>query len=100
MLRAIVLTLHDDVGWQVGDANRRIGLVDVLATGAAGAKGIDAQIRRIDIDLDRIIHFRIDENTGKRSMTAITGIERRFAHQAMHAGFTAQITKRVIAADF
>ena len=41
VLRAVVLALHDDVGRQVRDAHRRVGLVDVLAAGARGAVGVD-----------------------------------------------------------
>jgi hypothetical protein len=42
VLRAIILALHNDVSGDVGDANRRVGFVDVLATRAARAIGIDA----------------------------------------------------------
>jgi hypothetical protein len=34
----------------VGDAHGRVGLVDVLATRAAGAEGVDAQVGRVDRD--------------------------------------------------
>src|SRR5207302_6678153 len=44
VLRALVLTLHDDPGGHVGNAHRRLYLVHVLAAGAAGAVGIDPQI--------------------------------------------------------
>ncbi len=37
MLRAVVLAHHRDVGRDVGETDRRFGLVDVLAAGAAGA---------------------------------------------------------------
>ena len=50
VLRALVLAFDHDAGGQMGDANRRVGLVDVLAAGAGGAIGIDAQIRRIQVD--------------------------------------------------
>ena len=36
----------DDAGRQVGDAHGRVGLVDVLAAGAAGAHGVDADVLR------------------------------------------------------
>jgi hypothetical protein len=44
VLRAVVLALHDDAGRHVGDADRRVGLVDVLAAGARGAEGVGAQV--------------------------------------------------------
>jgi hypothetical protein len=49
----------------VRDPHRRVGLVDVLAAGTRRAKRIDAQVRGIDIDLDRIVYFGIDENARK-----------------------------------
>jgi hypothetical protein len=35
---------HHDVGRDVGDPNRRVGGVDVLAAGARGAVGVDADV--------------------------------------------------------
>ena len=60
VLRSVVLTLHDDIGGQMGNAHGRFGLVDVLATGSGGAKYVDSQIGRIDVDLNRIVDFGID----------------------------------------
>ena len=58
MLAALVLALHDRIAGNVSQANRAVGLVDVLATGTAGAVTIFANILLFDIDLDRIINFR------------------------------------------
>ena len=99
VLRAVVLALDDDVGRQVRDAHRRVGLVDVLAAGAGGAKGVDAQVGRIDLDLDRLVDFRIDEHAGERRVAARVRIERALAHQPVHAGFGAQIAVGVVAGD-
>src|SRR6266567_1040191 len=99
VLRAIVLALHDDVGRQMGDAHRGIGLVDVLAAGARRAEGVDAKFRRIDLDVDGLVDFGIDKDAGKGSVPARVGIERALAHQAMHAGLGAQIAIRVISVD-
>jgi hypothetical protein len=44
-----VLALGHDAGGQVGDAHGRVGLVDVLAAGAAGAEGVDAQVGRVEL---------------------------------------------------
>ena len=62
MLRALVLAGHDDAAGKMGQAHRRIGLVDVLAAGAAGTVGVDAQIGVIDFDLDIVVDLRIDED--------------------------------------
>src|SRR6185312_2468827 len=47
VLRALVLAFDDDAGRKVRDADRRIGLVDVLAAGAGRAVGVDLEIDRI-----------------------------------------------------
>jgi hypothetical protein len=44
VLRALVLALDDDARRQVRDAHGGVGLVDVLAAGAGGAVGVDAQV--------------------------------------------------------
>ena len=54
MLRSLVLALHDNAGRQVSDADRRVGLVDMLATGAARPVGVDAQILLVDVDVDGV----------------------------------------------
>ena len=45
MLAAFVLTLHDDAGRQVCESDRAVGLVHVLAAGAAGPIGVDSHVR-------------------------------------------------------
>ena len=92
VLRAVVLALHDDAGRRVRQAHRRVGLVDVLAAGARGAVGVGAQVGRVDVDLDRVVHLRIDEDTGERSVAARVRVERgALADQAVDAGFGTQM---------
>jgi len=100
VLRAVTLALHHDVGREVGDTHRRVGLVDVLSARAAGAVSVDAQVGRIDLDFDGFVHFGIDEHAGERSMAAVAGIERGFSHQSMHTGFGAQMTVGIVADHF
>ena len=52
MLTAVVLTLGDDAGGQVGDAHRRVGGVDALPAGAAAAVHVDVEVARVDRHLD------------------------------------------------
>ena len=82
---------------QVRDAHRRVGLVDVLAAGARGAVGVDAQVGGIDLDLDRLVDFRVDEHARERGVPAGVGVERALPHQAMHAGLGAQVAVGVVA---
>ncbi len=50
VLAAAVLAFGHDAGGQVHHAHGRVGLVDVLAAGAAGAEGVDAQVGRVERD--------------------------------------------------
>ena len=55
VLAAAVLALGHDARGQVHHAHGGVGLVDVLATGTAGAEGVDAQIGRVEGDGRRFI---------------------------------------------
>ena len=50
VLATAVLAFGHDTRGQMGDAHGRVGLVDVLATRAAGPVGVNAQVRRVDLD--------------------------------------------------
>ena len=58
MLAAFVLAGYHDVGWQMGNSDSRVRLVDVLTAGAAASISIDAQIFRINIDRHIVLYFR------------------------------------------
>ncbi len=90
MLRAVTLALHDDAGRVMGHAHGGFSFVYVLTARTAGAINIHAYIGGVDVYIDIVIDFRRDKYRGKRGMTAIAGIERRFSNQAMDAGFGAQ----------
>src|SRR5207244_8764213 len=57
VLRAAVLHHHHDARRDVGDPDRRFGLVDVLAAGALRAHGLYPQIVALDVDVD-VLDFR------------------------------------------
>ena len=88
VLAALVLALNDDAGRKMGDANGGFDFVDVLAAVAAGAECVDAKVVGFDYDVDFVVDFGDDEN-GREGCVAAGGlIERRDAHEAMHAAFT------------
>ena len=99
VLRAVVLTHHRDIGRDVSEAHRRFRLVDVLPTGAAGPHRVDPHVRFFDIDVDAVVDHRIDVDAGERGVPARVGIERRDAHQAMHAVLGLEPAERVAALD-
>ena len=56
----------------MGDTNRRIGFVNMLTTGTGGAKGIDANIGRIDVNFVDLVDFWQDrDGTGRSMNTAL-----------------------------
>ena len=99
VLAAPVLALHHDAGRHVGQAHGGVGFVDVLAAGATGAESVNANVRWVDIDLDRIIDFGVDKDRGERGVAPTRRVEWRFAHQAVHAGLGAQQAKSVFTLD-
>ena len=99
VLRAFVLALHDDAGRQMRQPNGRVGLVDVLPPGAAGAVGVHTQVLGADFHLDRLVDVGIDEQRGERRVSARITVERRNAHQPVDAGFRPQMAIGVRALD-
>ena len=72
------------------DPDRTVGLVDVLAAGAGRAIGIHLQVGRVDLDLNGVIHHRIDPDAGKTGLPPGVGIERADADKPMNAAFGLQ----------
>ena len=99
MLRPLVLARDDDAGRQVRDADRGVGDVDVLAAGAARPEGVDAQILLVDLDVDVVGQFRPDVDRRERGVPARRLVERRDAHQPMHAGLGRQQPVGVLAGE-
>ena len=99
VLGALVLALHDDARGMVRHTHRGVGPIDVLAAGAAGAVGVDAKVVGLDVDLDLFVDLGIDEDGGEGGVPARVGVERRDAHQPMHADFRAQQPVGILALD-
>ena len=91
--------LHHDAGGHVGDADGALGLVDVLAAGAAGAHGVDAEIGFLDLDVDVLVDHRIDPDRGEAGVAARLAVEGRDAHQPVHAALGLEPAIGVVAAD-
>ena len=92
VLAALVLAGHHDAGGDMGDADGRLGLVDVLAARTAGAIGVHlAGPRR---GSRRSVSSVISGITSKRSkggVPAAAGIKGRHPHQAVHSRLALQI---------
>src|SRR5690606_1307624 len=70
VLAAFGLRFHHHAAGQVGDADRRVGLVDVLAAGARGAEGVDPQVGRVDLDRLAVLFHRDDRHGRGRGVDA------------------------------
>ena len=100
MLRALVLALNDNPGWEMGDTHRGVGHVDMLAARASGTEGVDAKVVQLDIDLDFVVDLGVDEYRRERRMPASVGVEGRDAHEAMHADLRLQKPIRIRTVNF
>ena len=87
MLAALGLAGHHDARRQVGQADRAVGLVDVLATGAAGPERVHAQILFVDFHFDVVADFRHHVERSEGGVPPLGGVERADAHQPVHAAF-------------
>ena len=99
VLRPLVLAFDHDAGGQVGDADRRVGLVDVLAAGARGAIGVDAQVRGVDLDGFDLLELGQDRDGARRGVDASLRLGRRHALHAVRAGLELQERVRAAADD-
>ena len=86
-------------GRQVRDADGRVGHVDVLAAGAARSERVDAQVLVLDLDVDVVGELGPDVERRERRVAPRGLIERRDAHQPMHAGLGEEQAVRVVAGD-
>ena len=85
VLGALVLALHDDVGGQVRDAHRAVGLVDVLAARPRRPVGVHLEVLLVHLDLDGVVDDRGDRDRGEAGVPAPPRVERADAHQAVDA---------------
>jgi len=88
MLRTLGLRCDDEAGGNVRDAHGGFDLVHVLAALAAGTERVHLEfIRRDDDFLVVLFDFRDHVHAGETRMPAFVGIERRDAHEPVHAAF-------------
>ena len=99
VLAALVLALDDDAGRQVRDADRRVGLVDVLAAGAGSAERIDLEVGRIQVDVLDLVHLGQDGDRCGRGMDSALRLGLGHALHAMRAGLELQFREYALAFD-
>ena len=85
VLASLILAGDDHAGGHVRDAHGGIGGVHVLAASTGGAIGIDLEIRFLDVDVDFIVHLRIDPHAGKAGVPPGRAVVGADAHQTVDA---------------
>jgi hypothetical protein len=75
----------------VGDADGAVGLVDVLAAGAAGAEGVDAQLGRVELHFLGLVGLGHHGHGAGAGVDAALAFGGRHALHAVAAGFEAQL---------
>ena len=86
MLRTVLLHHDDDAARNMRHPHGRLGLVDVLAAGAARAQRIDPQIGIIDRDVD-LLGLRQHGHRRGRGVDSAGCLGSRHALHTVHAGF-------------
>ena len=85
MLRTLVLAGDNQPGRDVPDAHRRLDLVDILPSLAAGAKRADLELGRRQFLLLALLDLCDDIDTGETGVAALVRVERRDTHKPVHA---------------
>ncbi len=98
-LRAFLAARHDDAARLVRDADRRLGLVDVLAAGARGFERVDLEVGRADLDLTVVFDFRKHRDGRGRGVNPAGGFGRRDALHAVDARLVLEPAVRFAALD-
>jgi hypothetical protein len=99
MLAALDLASHDEPGRQVGDANGRTRLVDMLATCAGAAKEVELEVFITHVDVDVLIDHRGYVDCGKTGVPSGVAVERRNADEAVNPFLGLQIPIGELAFD-
>ena len=86
-------------GWQVRDADRRVGHVDVLSAGAARTIGVDPKVFLVDLEVDVLGKLGPHEDRCERRVAPLVLIEWRDPHQAMHARLGGHQSVGVVAGE-
>src|SRR3954452_17677938 len=82
-LRLLVLAADDDAGRQVRDADGGVRRVDALPAGPGRPEDVDAQVVRVDLDLD-VLHLGQHENAGRAGVDPALGLRHRDPLDAVH----------------
>src|ERR671913_1160386 len=86
----LVLAGDHDARGQVGQADRRFGLLDVLSTGARAAERVHPDLVPVELDLDVVVGLGHDLDQRERGLAAVLGIVWRDPDQPMDAALGTQ----------
>ncbi len=95
VLRAFLLRRHDDSRRDVREADRGARLVDVLTARARRAEDVHPDVLVADLDVDLVVDDRIHEHRREARVPPSLRVERRDAHEPVHADLGLQKPERV-----
>ncbi len=81
------------------DTHGAVRLVDVLSARSAAAIGIYLELFGINLDFVIVLNFGHYFDGRKRRMTSRVGVERRYAHQSVHALLRLEVSVRVVSVN-
>src|SRR6202023_3440126 len=83
----------------MGNTDRGLHFVNILAPFASASESIDGKIFLIDFDRHIFLEFRHRVDARKRRMTAFVRVEGRNSHQTMHPPLRLNVAVSKFAAD-
>jgi hypothetical protein len=89
-LALLVLHRHDGAGRDVGDPDRRVGGVDALPAGPGRTVDVDAQVGRVDLDVD-LLRLRQHEHAGRAGVDAPLRLRRRHPLHPVHTALVLEL---------
>src|SRR3712207_4928717 len=99
VLAALVLALHHDPGRQVGDPDRRVGLVDVLPAGPRGPVGVYLEVLLVYLHLHPVVYDGGYGDGGEAGVPPRGGVERADPDEPVHAPLRGEEPEGVLARD-
>src|SRR5207245_1149240 len=95
-LRALVLDADDDPCREVGDPDGGVGLVHVLAAGAACAVCIDPEVTLVELDRGVVGEGRADDHLRERRVAPVRLVERAEADEPVDTPLRLEDRARVV----
>lgn len=85
VLASLLLALYGNAGWEVRQANRAVGFIDVLAPCSAGPVGVGPDVCFVDFNFLRVLDFWRDIDRGETSLSFAFRVEGADPDEPVHS---------------